>query len=111
MSRPPSVDDQLEEKVETYRQSLRQKMGLEQDEVQHFKRPYERPFPLVEQATTTIVYCGLTSTHEEIVLGVLEKLGYKAQRLPIPDYEALPSARNSATAPSATLPITPWATS
>jgi predicted nucleotide-binding protein (sugar kinase/HSP70/actin superfamily) len=89
MSMTPSAGEQLEARVEAYRQALHQEMGLEQQQVQHFKRPYERPFPLVEQATTTIVYCGLTSTHEEIVLGVLEKLGYKAQRLPIPDYEAL----------------------
>ncbi|MGQ9571774.1 MAG: hypothetical protein ACUVV3_01080 [Dehalococcoidia bacterium] len=89
MSTTPSAGEELEARVEAYRRALLQEMGLEQDGVQHFKRPYERPFPLVEQATTTIVYCGLTSTHEEIVLGVLERLGYSAQRLPIPDYEAL----------------------
>ncbi len=89
MSTTPSTDEQLEARVEAYRRTLRQEIGLEQHEVRHFKRPYERPFPLVEQATTTIVYCGLTTTHEEITLGVLERLGYRAQRLPIPDHQAL----------------------
>ena len=56
MSTTPSTDEQLEAKVEAYRRTLRQEIGLEQHEVRHFKRPYERPFPLVEQATTTIVY-------------------------------------------------------
>jgi predicted nucleotide-binding protein (sugar kinase/HSP70/actin superfamily) len=82
-------EQQLEERVEAYRRALRQEAGLEQDEVQHFRRPHERGWPLVDRATTTIIYCGLTASHEEIALGVLEGMGYKAQRLPIPDYEAL----------------------
>ncbi len=80
----------LEERVEAYRRSVREELGLGSDEqVQHFRRPYERGWPKVDQATTTIIYCGLTAAHEDISLGVLEGMGYKAQRLPIPDYEAL----------------------
>src|SRR4030067_1656113 len=78
-----------EERVEAYRRALRQEVGLGSDEVQHFRRPYERGWPLGDRGTTTIIYCGLTAAHEDISLGVLEGMGYKAQRLPIPDYEAL----------------------
>ncbi len=82
-------EQELEEKVEAYRRVLLQEAGLEQGEVQHFRRPHERGWPLVDRTSTTIIYCGLTASHEEIALGVLEGMGYKAQRLPIPDYEAL----------------------
>jgi predicted nucleotide-binding protein (sugar kinase/HSP70/actin superfamily) len=89
MSTIPSAPEELEAKVEAYRQALCEEMGLEQPEVQHFKRPHESSLSLVEQGGTTLVYCGLTPTHEEIVLGVLEAMDYKAQRLPVPDQEAL----------------------
>jgi len=79
----------LEERVEAFRQALRQDVGLGSEEVQHFRRPVERGWPLVDRETTTIIYCGLTAAHEDISLGVLEGMGYKARRLPIPDYEAL----------------------
>ncbi len=80
---------QIEERVDAYRRALLQEVGLAQAEVQHFRRPYERGWPQLDRANTTIIYCGLTASHEEISLGMLEGLGYKAQRLPIPDHEAL----------------------
>jgi len=82
-------EQDIEERVEAYRQTLRQEVGLGSEDVQHFRRPYERGWPLVDRTTTTIIYCGLTAAHEDISLGVLEGMGYKAQRLPIADYEAL----------------------
>ncbi len=78
-----------EDKVEAYRRALLEEAGLAEDTVQHFRRPHERGWPQIDRATTTIIYCGLTTTHEEIALGMLEGLGHKAQRLPIPDHEAL----------------------
>jgi len=83
------AEQEFEEQVEDYRRALLREVGLDQGEVQHFKRPYERGWPLVDRATTTIIYCGLTASHEQIALGVLEGIGYKAQRLPLPDFEAL----------------------
>jgi predicted nucleotide-binding protein (sugar kinase/HSP70/actin superfamily) len=80
---------ELDERVEAFRRTLREEVGLGPEEVQHFRRPYERGWPKVDRETTTIIYCGLTAAHEDISLGVLEGMGYKAQRLPIPDYEAL----------------------
>jgi len=84
-----SPEEELEARVEKYRRALYQGLGLEHYEVRHFKRPYENPLPLVEKGHTTIIYCGLNVAGEEVALGVLEGLGYRAQRLPIPDHEAL----------------------
>src|SRR4030067_2982058 len=83
------TEQELEGRVVAVRRALREEVGLGSDEVQHFRRPYERGWPKVDRETTTIIYCGLTAAHEDISLGVLEGMGYKAQRLPIPDYEAL----------------------
>src|SRR3990172_13146439 len=79
---------QIEERVEAYRRALLQEVGLGQAEVQHFRRPYERGWPQLDRANTTIIYFRLTAHHQEISLGVLEGLGDKAQRPPIPGHEA-----------------------
>src|SRR4030067_1913477 len=83
------TEQEREGRFEAYRRALREEVGLGSDEVQHFRRPYERGWPKVDRTTTTIIYCGLTAAHEDISLGVLEGMGYKAQRLPVADYEAL----------------------
>ncbi len=82
------IDRRIEEEVRAYKQALLEEAGLEENAVQHFRRPYERGGHL-DPDKTTIIYCGLTATHEEVALGMLEGMGYKAQRLPIPDFESL----------------------
>lgn len=55
----------------------------------HFTRPKERGFFASERADTTILFGGLTEAHEEMVLGHMQGLGYKVERLPVPDFDGL----------------------
>lgn len=79
---------EIDAKVEAFRRALAQEMGVEGPEVRHFKRPAEPTTP-ISKAETTIVFCALPATLQEVLLGVLEGLGYKAQRLPTPNQESL----------------------
>ncbi|MDI6858692.1 MAG: hypothetical protein QME71_10300 [Dehalococcoidia bacterium] len=78
----------IEARIEAYRRSLREEMGLAEPPVRHFKRPEEPPVP-IRKGETTVVYCGLPDTLQQVLLGVLEREGYKAQILPTPDNECL----------------------
>lgn len=55
---------------------------------QHYRRPVERPFTADERVRTTILFGGLTSTHERLIEAVFHASGYRCQRLPTPDLEA-----------------------
>ena len=72
-----------------YQKKLRKEMGLEKGVVQHFEKPFERPWPKAEKDSTTILFGGLTLAHEELVGEAMRGLGYNIQLLPCPDNEAL----------------------
>ena len=57
--------------------------------VQHYKRPVERPFTKIEREHTTILFGGLTYTHDYLIEGALKGLGYNAECLPVPDNNSL----------------------
>ena len=57
--------------------------------IQHYKRPSERPFTKTERPDTTILFGGLTYTHDYLLEGALKGLGYNAKFLPIPDNNSL----------------------
>jgi len=61
--------------------------------VQHYKRPYERPFTKEERHHTTILFGGLTYTHDYLLEGALKGLGYRAKSLPVPDNHSLSLGR------------------
>lgn len=54
----------------------------------HYKRPVERPFTKAEQQNTTILFGGLTHTHDYLLEGALRGLGFNAKFLPTPDNNA-----------------------
>ena len=78
----------IEAKVAAFRRGLAQELGVAEGERRHYKRPAEPATP-ISKANTTIIFCALPATLQEVLLGVLEGLGYKAERLPAPDQESL----------------------
>ncbi|MDH3976375.1 MAG: 2-hydroxyglutaryl-CoA dehydratase, partial [Deltaproteobacteria bacterium] len=83
------MKNELVEKVNDYRDKLRQEMGLPGADVSHFKKPVERPFTKKERRHVTILCGGLTSIHDILIKGVFEGLGYRAECLPSPDNKSL----------------------
>jgi predicted nucleotide-binding protein (sugar kinase/HSP70/actin superfamily) len=64
---------------------MRDCIGIVPPALQHFHRPLERPFTAAERDRTTILFGGLTSTHERLIEAVFHASGYRCQRLPTPD--------------------------
>jgi predicted nucleotide-binding protein (sugar kinase/HSP70/actin superfamily) len=56
--------------------------------VHHFKRPVERPFTRDQRPYTTVLFGGLTWSHERLIKGAWEGLGYKCDVVPTPDVKA-----------------------
>jgi len=75
---------EIADRIAAERARLLKEAGLEK-EVEHFRRPVERPFTANQRGQTTILISGLTIKHEELVLGCMEGLGYRCDRLPTPD--------------------------
>ena len=67
---------EIADRIAEERARLLREAGLEK-EVEHFRRPVERPFTAHQRGQTTILISGLTIKHEELVLGCMEGLGYK----------------------------------
>jgi predicted nucleotide-binding protein (sugar kinase/HSP70/actin superfamily) len=56
--------------------------------VRHFKRPVERPFTRDQRPYTTVLFGGLTWSHERLIKGAWEGLGYRCDIVPTPDVKA-----------------------
>lgn len=56
--------------------------------VHHFKRPVERAFTRDQRPYTTVLFGGLTWSHERLIKGAWEGLGYKCDVVPTPDVKA-----------------------
>ncbi len=56
--------------------------------VTHFKRPAERTFTRDQRAHTTVLFGGLTWSHERLIKGAWEGLGYRCEVVPTPDVKA-----------------------
>jgi predicted nucleotide-binding protein (sugar kinase/HSP70/actin superfamily) len=56
--------------------------------VQHFKRPVERSFTRDQRPYTTVLFGGLTWSHERLIKGAWEGLGYRCEIVPTPDVRA-----------------------
>jgi hypothetical protein len=82
-------DEAIKEQVAAFEEQLRQQMGATKDEVEHFKRPIERPFTAEERDRTTVLFGGLTVTHDYVLKAATEGLGYRVQDLPVPDNMSL----------------------
>jgi predicted nucleotide-binding protein (sugar kinase/HSP70/actin superfamily) len=56
--------------------------------IHHFKRPVERTFTRDQRPYTTVLFGGLTWSHERLIQGAWEGLGYKCEVVPTPDVKA-----------------------
>ena len=56
--------------------------------VQHYKRPQELPFTSDQRDHTTILFGGLTFSHERLIQGAWKGLGYNCDVVPTPDVAA-----------------------
>jgi predicted nucleotide-binding protein (sugar kinase/HSP70/actin superfamily) len=56
--------------------------------LRHYHRPNERPFTADERDHTTILFGGLTCTHERLIEAVFHACGYRCRRLATPDLTA-----------------------
>jgi predicted nucleotide-binding protein (sugar kinase/HSP70/actin superfamily) len=59
--------------------------SFEATERRHFRRPAERPFLVHERSSVTVLFGGLTLAHERLIGAVLQRSGYRAERVPTPD--------------------------
>jgi predicted nucleotide-binding protein (sugar kinase/HSP70/actin superfamily) len=82
-------DDVIREQVAAFEEQLRRQLGVSQQEIRHFKRPEELPFTADERDRVTILFGGLTRTHDDVLKAAAEGLGYRVQDLPTPDNESL----------------------
>lgn len=82
-------EDEIRRRVAAYEATLRAESGLPTAEVEHTKRPVERPLQPWERGTTTILFGGLTETHDIVLEDALEGIGYRVRHLPVPSNEAL----------------------
>ncbi|MGD9894105.1 MAG: hypothetical protein AB7R89_05035 [Dehalococcoidia bacterium] len=82
-------DEAIKEQVAAFEEQLRQQTGATKKEVEQFKRPVERPFTAEERDRVTILFGGLTVTHDYVLKAATEGLGYRVQDLPVPDNMSL----------------------
>jgi len=61
---------------------------LPEAKVQHYKRPEEHPFTEDQRDHTTILFGGLTFSHERLIQGAWKGLGYNCDVVPTPDVAA-----------------------
>ena len=80
---------EIEIRTKEYADQLRKEMGLDKKDVQHFEKPFERPWTKDQKDSTTVLFGGMTMAHDELALEAMRGLGYNLRLLPVPDNEAL----------------------
>ena len=88
-----SVEDVIQQRLAEERARLEREAGVVKREIQHFKRPTERPFTREQRGHTTLLFGGLTWKHEKLVHGALEGLGYRAEAVPTPNVKAFQTGK------------------
>lgn len=68
---------------------MEQVLEIPKHYTKHYKKPIERPFKKDERQGTTILFGGLTYTHDYLLEGALKGMGYNAKFLPTPDNNSL----------------------
>ncbi|BAU57443.1 activator of (R)-2-hydroxyglutaryl-CoA dehydratase [Halorhodospira halochloris] len=61
----------------------------------HYKRPAERPFTSAEKEHVTLLFGGLSIAHDRLIEASLHGLGYKAERIPMPDKQDFHAGREN----------------
>src|SRR5436305_4733647 len=86
-------EDEIKQRLEAERASLRQIAGL--DQPKHFHRPVERAFTAEQRPHTTILFGGFTWKHEDLIRSVFQGCGYRCEKLPVPNVAAFQTDRKS----------------
>lgn len=82
-------EDEIKEQLDAYERQLRKEWDLPATASSHFKRPAELAFTRTERDKVTILFGGLTRTHDYVLKAAVQGIGYNAQDLPVPDNQAL----------------------
>ncbi len=82
------TEEEIASQLLAERERLKQVAGLAQPQVQHFRRPEERPFIAEERQRVTILFGGLTWKHEKFIQAVFHGSGYRCETLPNPNLAA-----------------------
>lgn len=82
-------EEEIQQQVDAFEQQLREEWDLPAAAPTHFKRVRELPFGRTERDKVTILFGGLTRTHDYVLKAAVRGLGYQAQDLPVPDNRAL----------------------
>ncbi|MFY9909218.1 MAG: hypothetical protein WCF22_18280 [Candidatus Sulfotelmatobacter sp.] len=61
------TEEEIASQLIAERKRLEQAAGMAQVQVQHFRRPEERPFTAEERQRVTILFGGLTWKHEKFI--------------------------------------------
>jgi hypothetical protein len=80
---------EIEKELREFEAEERKRLGIEEEQVQHWHDKNPQKFTRDDREHTTILLGGLTLAHDTLITGALEGLGYKVQALDCPDLEAL----------------------
>ena len=81
--------EEIERELRAFEAEERRKLGLEEEQVEHWHDPNPQTFRRDERESTTILHGGLTIAHDMMVAGALTGLGYSIRPLDCPDVDAL----------------------
>ncbi len=82
--------EDIEAEVHAFEEAERRRLGLDEQQVEHWVRPQSRrPSPAPSANSTTILLGGLTVAHDHLVRAAFGGLGYRIQPLDVPDTDAL----------------------
>ena len=81
--------EDIERELCVFEAEERQRLGLEEEKVDHWHDPNPQLFSRDQRETTTILLGGLTVAHDLLLTAALAGLGYKLTALDCPDIEAL----------------------
>lgn len=79
--------EQIESELQAFEQAERRRLGL--DKPSQWQDKHSKDFIREQRAKTTILFGGLTETHDQLLEAALTGLGYRAQALRNPDSDAM----------------------
>lgn len=81
--------EDIEAELQAFAETEKERLGIVEEEVEHWSSGEEVEFTKSQRETTTILCSGLTYAQDLFVKAALSGLGYNIQALDVPDVEAL----------------------
>lgn len=101
---------EIEAKAKAFKKRLRGQMGIEIKESIQFEKPFERPWTKAQKDSTTVLFGGLTSAHEDLITYAMRGSDTKSAHCLFQTTRLWRLGRNTGTEANATPLTTPWAT-